>query len=300
MADVFQQGKVLSRGDLDIFLVNANSNPTNAYEITFALYYVDPTTSQEVLIGSPRRPPENPVVGEYYASLKIPDSANLGNYRIRWTFKQMAGQPDQQVVQEFTVTTPGLVTAAASPYSTGEQELINRLRILLRDQNPDKYYRFRPPEREKDIHKYNQVFGQIWEDYELYEYLKAGLDWWNMFPPETESLDSVSKLINFKPIWRANIIWAAIVYAATALQFNWTNEEFEYSIGGISLNLEKSSKYGALKDSAQAQLEKAAEAKLVTTKIMRGLQQSKFNQGLKTAFGPKVGRGVLAPAAFFV
>lgn len=232
MPDVFSQGKVLGRGDLDIFLVNSNGNPANAHEITFAIYYVDPVTSQEVLIGTEKRPPQNPVVGEYYAYLKIPDSANIGNYRIRWTFREIAGQPQQQVVQEWSVVAPGAVTIT-NKYSTQEMDMINRLRILLRDQNPDKHYRFRPPEREKDIHKYNQVFGHIWEDEELYEYLRAGLDWWNMFPPETESLNTIGALLDKKPGWRTSVLWAAIIHAATALQFNWTNEEF--SIVGDTL-----------------------------------------------------------------
>ena len=33
MSVVFQQGQVLGRGDLDIFLTNSSSNPTNVYYI---------------------------------------------------------------------------------------------------------------------------------------------------------------------------------------------------------------------------------------------------------------------------
>ena len=83
-----------------------------------------------------------------------------------------------------------------------------------------------------------------------------------------------------------------------ALSANWTADEFDYSIGGISLNLEKSSKYESLKQSAEQYFDKATEAKARTTKIIRGLQQPKYGIGVRSAFGPNVGRGVLSPRNF--
>jgi hypothetical protein len=126
-------GQVLGRGDLDLFLVDVNSNPVNAAVISYALYYVDPGPPEvEVLIGSATRTPVNPSVGEYYASLMVPPSATLGTYRIRWTFKQLVGSADQQVVQEFTVAAAG--TIGVQGYSPGALQMITKLRMLLRDQ----------------------------------------------------------------------------------------------------------------------------------------------------------------------
>lgn len=71
-----------------------------------------------------------------------------------------------------------------------------------------------------------------------------------------------------------------------------------YSIGGISLDLEKSSKYESLKQNAEGQFDKAAEAKARTTHFLRGLQQPKYGLGIKSSFGPAVGRGVLSPRNF--
>ncbi|OPZ93149.1 MAG: hypothetical protein BWY72_02471 [Bacteroidetes bacterium ADurb.Bin416] len=73
-----------------------------------------------------------------------------------------------------------------------------------------------------------------------------------------------------------------------------------YSIGGISLDLERSSKYEQLRQSAESQVEKAGEAKLATTKFTRGLQQSRYGMGVRSAFGPAVGRGVTSPRNFLV
>jgi hypothetical protein len=71
-----------------------------------------------------------------------------------------------------------------------------------------------------------------------------------------------------------------------------------YSIGGISLDLDKSSKYMDLKRNAEEQWDKLTEAKRATVKYLRGLQQPRFGIGVRSAFGPATGRGVLSPRKF--
>jgi hypothetical protein len=71
-----------------------------------------------------------------------------------------------------------------------------------------------------------------------------------------------------------------------------------YSIGGISLDLEKSSKYMDLKRNAEEQWDKLTQAKQQTTHYIRGLSQPRFGRGVRSAFGPNVGRGVLSPRSF--
>lgn len=293
----FKRNQVLGRGDLDIFLTNATGNIANAASITYALYYVDlgpPET--DVLIGNALRVPENPSVGEYYASVRIPQTASYGTYRIRWTLKELVNSPPQTVVQEFSVVPENAMLNLRT--NKAEQEMIRSLRILLRDQNPDKFYHFRPPEHEANIGQYNRVFGQVWEDEEMLEYLNRALDWWNMMPPETENYRDMSVLVNQKPAWRTPVLQGAIVFAAMALQANWIVDEFDYSIGGISLNLDKSSRYDGLKSSAEGLWSQAVEMKARTTKFIKGLQQPKYGVGIRSAFGPHVGTGVLSPRNF--
>jgi hypothetical protein len=71
-----------------------------------------------------------------------------------------------------------------------------------------------------------------------------------------------------------------------------------YSIGGISLDLERSSKYMDLKRNAEEQFVKLTESKQRTEKYLRGLSQPRFGRGVRSAFGPHVGRGVLSPRGF--
>jgi len=297
MGVVFNQGQELGRGDLDIFLTNSQGHPAQAYEITYALYYVDPSDGAEVLIGSSARTPVNPAVGEYYASLVVPADEVPGDYRIRWTFRELSGSPQQMVVQEFGVVGE-TVTTGGTTYSFCVQGLINKMRFMTRDNNPDKYYRFMPPEGAGEVGCYNRVFGQIWTDEEFAEFLEVALWKWNSFPPETEELRTLELLCSRKPVWRAPILWGAIVEAAMALTFQWVANEFDYSIGGISLTIDKSSKYQSLKENAEQQFDKLTEAKARTTKYCRGLQQPRFSTGVRSAFGPAVGRGVLSPRKF--
>lgn len=301
MSVCFAPGQELQQGDLDVHFVDSNCSPINVYEICFDLYYIDPgPPPTEVLICPSCRVPVNPSVGTYYAHIMIPPSAIQGNYRIRWRFREIAGGPEQQIVQEFCVCVDDAQGTGISGYAMSGYmaDMVYQLRMFLRDQNPDKFYRFRPPEHEGRIMRYNRVFGQIWEDAELAQYLEWALDWWNMMPPETEFLSSIDMVFMRKPAWRTPILWGAAVHALFALAVNWVTDEFDYSIGGVSLSIERSSKYESLKSNAETRWDSMVEMKSRTTKIMRGLQQPKYGVGIRSAFGPYLGRGILSPRAF--
>jgi hypothetical protein len=226
MSTVFDQGQTLGQGDLDVFLEDDVGNPTNAYEISYAVYFVDTQTASEVLIGSPSRTPVNPSVGEYYASLLIPTNAEPGCYRIRWTFRETASSSEEGAVQEFAVVAESSLDPE-SVYSDCISGLINKMRMMTRDNNPDRNYRFRPPEGEGAVGCYNQVFGYIWTDEEFAEFLEIALWKWNLHPPNTESMyTSVDRICSQRPSWQAALLWGALVNAAQALAYNWVADEF--------------------------------------------------------------------------
>lgn len=132
MTTSFTPGQTITQGDLDLYLTDSGGFAANAYSVTYAIYYVDPGPPEtEVLIGPSARVPVNPQIGEYYASLQVPPSATVGSYRIRWSITQTAGSPVSVVVQEWSVRSPGIVPVV---YSPNVQGMINKLRVLLRDQ----------------------------------------------------------------------------------------------------------------------------------------------------------------------
>lgn len=298
MGVVYTPGQVLERGDLKINTEDSVGNPTNVYSITYALYYVDPDTQLEVLIGdNAARIPVNPAIGEYYASVQVPANAAAGDYTIRWAMMETSSSDEVLVVQEFGVVITG-TTVAVQTYSACMLELIRKMRVLTRDNNPDRNYRFMPPEGEGTVGCYNQVFGFIWEDAEFAEYLDIAKDKWNLAPPATDRYRTVEMICSQKPSWKAALLWGALVEAAQALAYNWTANEFDYSLGGVSLTIEKSSKYMDLKRNAEEQWDKLTDFKVRTERYMRGLSQPRFGRGVKSSFGPALGRGTNSPRNF--
>jgi len=290
-AVAFNPGQVLGREDLKIVLTNVDGQRQNAYEITYAIF--DNTSGTELLIGSATRTPENPEVGEYYANIRIPEFAPYGDYVIRWSFIQYAGGPTHQVAQEFGVVPEGTETASVNKYSTKEQSMIRSLRIMLRDWNPDRNFHFRPPSSQDAMSKQNRVFGYIWEDEELLESCERGLDVINLYPPKTGF-----KLSSLPREWTTITLTAAAIHALTALTTNWAGEEFSYSIGGVSLDIDKSSKYQSLADTLQNRLETMLEHAHATIKLAVGVQQPRYGAGVRSAWGPNLSQGIQSPRNF--
>jgi len=83
---------------------------------------------------------------------------------------------------------------------------------------------FRPPASEKFIQGQTQVFGFIWEDEELLEYVYMAVDDFNSRPPVT-GID-VSNLWGSERRWRTTIILRAAAFACFAIAMNWIADEF--------------------------------------------------------------------------
>jgi len=282
---VFTRGAMLSSSDLNIILRNDIGEPTNAYNIYYTIY--DMTQGVEVLIGTPQRMPANPSVGYYYAPYQVPFDAAIGPYRIRWHFWESADGPELQAVEDFNVAAGGLTPYQ---YDAPVTALIQRLRVLLRDNNPDRNYRFAPPSSEEEIQNFTKTFGFIWEDYELFEYLDMSLDRVNMYPPETSFT-----LQNMRGDMRTMVVMGAAGYAFFARASNWVVDEFSYSISAVSLDLDKSSKYQSLKENAEAEFDKMVIEFKKSIHIMKGLQQPRYGIGLSVHLGPFNKSGIVSP-----
>jgi hypothetical protein len=298
-SSVFKRNQTLTRqSGLNIFLKSKDGVPKNAAEITYTLY--DVTTGAEILLPPEGRIPKNPAVGEYFAEFAIPIEANLGKHRIRWKMREYLNGPQASVVQEFDVVADPMQIINLPGSSTNEKDLVKSLRIMLRDGSPSRNYRFAPPTGEESINSMNRVFGYIWEDMELLEFLKVSLDIVNMYPPRT-AWSTIDQLMSQNPGWRSLILTGAMSYALRALAVNWIGEEFSYAIGGVSLDIDKYSKYSSMADSIDTAFKDMLNADTgakATLKYQRGLAQSRYGIGIRSSFGPSVGRGSLTPRRF--
>lgn len=288
------RGSITEPTDLDIEVLDGANQPVDPFEITYALY--DVTTGSEVLIGSAARDPVRTGVGQYYAHFQVPENVAYGLYRIRWSITENAGDPVNTVLEEFEIVEPS--TLQLVTFTATELDMIRRLRIRLRDNNPDRNYHFRPPTSSGTVNQFNRVFAYIWEDEELLEYLDQSVLLINSYPPATGFPD-VNAMVAGQRNWIPWVITGAMAMAAMALTFNWIADEFDYSIGGVSLSIERSSKYESLKQNAEQQFEKMmTDGKQRTVKYMRGLRQSRYGLGVRSSFGPVTGNGSLTPRKF--
>lgn len=280
MAVAFKRGSTTGPNDLSITVRDAGNNLIDPFRLEYAVY--DNTTGLEVLMGSPVNTPVRISVGQYYAEVVIPADGNIGDWLVRWTIQETAADPVYQSVQLFNVI--GDTTIPSFTGDTNLDGLIYSLRILLRDNNPDRNYRFRPPESERFIQGQTQVFGFVWEDEELLEYIYMAIDDFNSRPPVTGI--EVSNLWGSERRWRTAILIRAAAFACFAVAMSWIVNEFSYSISGVSLDLEKSSKYQAMKDEAIAEYDKLVEAAKRSIKIIKGLRQFRYGVGITSALGP--------------
>lgn len=283
MSVAFKPGQTLSSGDLKVTIRNSVGTPTDPSYIRYSLF--DSTTGIDVLMGAPDRIPATSGTGEYYVDATIPLDANVGDWLVRWNFKQSPTSPMVQVVQPFNIVKESTVVSVTGDANI--DDLIRRLRIILRDNNPDRNYRFRPPATEKFLQAQTHVFGYIWEDEELYEYLVFAVDIFNSFPPVTGVT-----LTDMPNRWRSVILLEAAARACAAVTLNWIADEYGYSISGVSLDLEKSSKYQAMKENFLNEFKEASEMAKKTVLIIKGLQQPRYGIGISSALGPYSSPGV--------
>lgn len=71
-----------------------------------------------------------------------------------------------------------------------------------------------------------------------------------------------------------------------------------YSIGGISLDINKADGYEASFRAMDELFDKQLEKAKQTVKILKGLQQHRYGMGVRSAFGPMTSKGSLTPRKF--
>jgi hypothetical protein len=223
MSVAFRRGTTTTSSDLNITIRDNLGALIDPYRLQYAIY--DKTTGVEVLMGSPVNVPIRLSLGQFYAQVVFPADCNIGNWIIRWTIQETSVDPVYQSVQEFNVVGDNTITSFTG--NSNYDRLIYSLRILLRDNNPDRNYRFRPPASEKFIQGQTQVFGFIWEDEEMLEYLYMAVDDFNTRPPVTGI--SMDDLFGSMGRWKTAILLRSAAFACFAIAMNWIADEF--SIG---------------------------------------------------------------------
>lgn len=217
MGVAYKKGQTLGPSDLEIVIRDCQGVPINPASIDYSIF--DFTTGMEVLMGAANQIPITVQTGRFYVDWTVPLDANIGDWVIRWNFKEQNTSPTVQVAQKFNIVDTNVVVAITETPSV--DLLIKRLRVLLRDNNPDRNYKFRPSASEKFMQTQTQVFGYIFENSELEEYLNMAVDDFNSRPPVTGIV-----LEDMPDRWRTAILLRAGAFAMFAITLNWISEEF--------------------------------------------------------------------------
>lgn len=292
MAVCLQRGQSAGPEDLTIFM-QRDGLPVIPYSLVYSVY--DHTSGSEVLFGDERQPAREFVPGHYYAPFVAPISANIGEWVIKWYVQATDVSAEFTQFLKFGIVSEKFISDLN--LTVNEEELLFMLRVVLRDNNPDRNYHFAPPTRERCTSEFTTRYGYLWEDGELIQHMKLAICWANMRSP-TNSFPC--KLTDYRSTNCFIPVVGGAVSAIRAMAINWIEEEFGYSIGGVSLDLNKASLYMQMKDNLEEQFNTTVEDYLKKggASIIMGLSQPRYNVGVTTALGPSVRDGVISARAF--
>lgn len=295
MANAFNRGQQLTWKDLNITLRNSAGQSIDAFSITYVI--VANVCGRDQVIGSLSNDPVHRTTGFYFANWKVLDDAPITHYKIIWQFKYTENSEIMTHIEPFSVVDSVLATTGiVNTLCENAQRLLLRLRRVLRDNNPDRNYRFAPPSSENQIQSYSEIFGFLFEDEELLEFLDMAVESINQQPPlENYDICSLPRNLGFIAVT------GAAAYALSARGINWLVDQFSYSIGGISLDLSgRSDQYGAgFSGGAAASMKEAFQNSIeqhkASIKLMRGLAQPRFGIGISAHLGPHNKSGIVSP-----
>jgi len=274
-----KRGQTVTKDDLNVYFYVGGSL-SDPFNVTYTL--IDSTSGVDEIIGLPRRSPQKFATGSFWAPWTVPDDEPLGLHKIKWFYKETANSEELIDTEEFEIVSE--CTAMKQEFPDFIKYLIQQLRIKLRDVNPDRDYHFASPSSEETIASFTRTRGYRWPDEQLYGHLIQAANYINLMPPDTSF-----SLENYPAVWQPILLQQAMVYALWDLAILWIGEEFNYSLNGISLDIDKSSKYQGAADSLQSSLDNSIEKAKARVHIIKGLAQSRFTFGRGAALGPWTG-----------
>jgi hypothetical protein len=278
------QGKVLGSGDLNLLVRDSQNNILDPYNIAYSIFQLDEQGNQ-TLVAGPQATPTRASAGAYYINITIPTTWH-GPYRLVWYLIQNQGDPQIQVYEDFQVVfvNPAsnsleaqsvLVTPKVAT-SPSRGPAIMYVRQLLFDTNPDRNYHFRPPTPGKVVANYTTRVGFIWPDELILTLLQITISQLNYFNP----MNIYSFTIDMIPDdWARIAALGAASKCLTAEGARWAEEEFSYSLNGVSLDINKSSLYQSLGQVYDQQFTTMAPLVTANRPFSAGLRQQRWLLG---------------------
>lgn len=220
--------------------------------------------------------------GCYYAPYTVPVDAPFGPYTLIWKINLVNG--DTHFVEQlfYVEDLQGLQSEGSSAayildgvtVTSRTMKLIKFVRIALRDNNPDRNYHAVPPRSSREVQGYSNRVGFIWTDEELLTYLQLSLADLNSNNPKS---GRVFHIDNFPHMWLGVMVDIACVRALQSLSINWAQDEFGYSISGLSLDLNKADRFNGLRTSLESTLQARKDNATAIRPVSRGITPARWN-----------------------
>lgn len=271
-----RRGDTTTKDNLNVFIYDKLSRLIDPYSITYDLY--DCSTNTDLLISQDRLPIKF-AVGSYFAPWQISDEEPIGRHKIVWKIKENISSNLITSAEDFEIVSR--LTIVNEEFPEPVKRLVHKLRIKLRDVNPDRDYHFSPPSSEQEIAGFTETRGYKWPDEQLVNHLEDATNYINLWPPSTEYA-----LTTFPAEWEPLMLMEAQVYALYDLAILWAGEEFNYSLAGVSLDIRRSDKYSGLANQMQSIVDKRLEMAKKRLKYTMGLRQDRYTYSRGAALGP--------------
>ena len=275
-------GKTLGPADLSLMVRDETNHPTAPTSLGYTVYALD-DQGRQTLVSPPRLQPASNGVGYYYVPLTLPTSWVQGTYLLVWNLQQYATTPEVSITEDFSIVSlptttagaeaPSMLIAQRLGTSVRSAELIVSTRELLSDTNPDRNYHFRPPTPAKTLAGFTTRVGYIWTDETILRMLKLAIAQINT--------GNVKNYYNFTvetipEDWGQAASLGAAAKCLTAEAARWVADEFGSSLNGVSLDLEKSSKYSGLGEQYAAEFKEWIPVLTANRPASVGLRQMRF------------------------
>ncbi len=276
-------GKTLGSGDLALYVRDGQGSPVVPASISYTIFSKDPASGVLTPMTQPKLAPASTELGLYYIPGAIPTAWGQGTFTVIWYLVQAVGQPESSVTEDFyvqplrpdstDVEAPSVLMATRLGVTAAVADLIMTVRELLSDTNPDRNYHFRPPTAAKSVANFSSRVGFIWTDETILRLLKLSIAQINT--GNTKNLYSYT-ITNIPADWAQAAALGAAAKCLSAESARWIADEFGYSLNGVSLDLEKSSKYMSLGQQYSEELKEWIPILTANRPATLGLRQTRW------------------------
>ena len=280
------QSKPLGPGDLALLVRDSNGALTDPVSLTYSIFSINPQNGGASLVAGPQSAPARAGQGAFYVNITVPTNWQ-GQYQLQWQLKMFASSPVDTIMEDFFVQSVNpasssfeapSVIIAQNPTVVNQKyaKVVMQVRELLSDENPDRNYHFRPPTPGKIVAGYTTRVGYIWTDVTILRMINTSisiLNWFNKKNIYSFTIDTI-------PLDWGNI--ASLKAASLCLTkeaARWQADGFNYSLNGISLDLNKAEGYRALASDLSAQFDELADKVTANRPVSVGLRQQRWLLG---------------------